>query len=345
MLVALGLSKKAVAQSADTGRGRYDFDPLFQPNSLLISPGVDNDIITQYNRLASSEFDGIMGTLSATNRRVLILTPGTYNITQLQGWELNTQYVDVTSITPEDPEAVIVTSSLVETTMNRTQTVEQTATDVNMSGFTIENTQTTGSGHGLYITEANTNSIYRNMRFNHSLGASAAAAAAPLAIKSAINDAGDYVDCESTEGGWVALSGTHTASLTRCKTAGGIGCYQGAATVIFDGTMQSCVMEGLTDDAIHTGANAEIYNSRLTQVTTGVDLLSLVASGLSVYNSDLLVLQGGAGIPIVNVDANAKTLATSHCRMNNASIDADGIGANLTDNIGTPNNVIDDDIV
>lgn len=106
------------------------------------------------------------------------------------------------------------------------------------------------------------------------------------------------------------------------------------------GTLVRCTCTGS-----ERGWNAEgatIRDSRLTVGTTGYNVLNLLDGNTKVTNSDLVVFQGGAGVPVYA--ASARNAVVTHCRMNNASVDADGLHANVTNLIGTPLNVIDNDI-
>lgn len=81
---------------------------LMRPgNSIWVTP--DDNIDEAYNWLASSDRNGDMGTISASNRRTLILTPGTYS----DDITIDTNYVDV--------------SEVVEGSTNITGTVTNTA--------------------------------------------------------------------------------------------------------------------------------------------------------------------------------------------------------------------------
>jgi len=175
------------------------------------------------------------------------------------------------------------------------------------------------------------------------------------------------------------------------------------------GELLRCTLTGDTKTRFTKGAT--IRGSRITNVTTGIDCLTLCGDGTTIVDSELIVLQGGTGIPlsantgsitafadagggqvtvtsaghrltngdsvtiagstnyngtftVANVTADTfeitdtwvaddaagtwvvnPTVAVAHCRMNNSSNDADGLDATLTNSIGTPNNVVDDQIV
>ncbi len=106
------------------------------------------------------------------------------------------------------------------------------------------------------------------------------------------------------------------------------------------GTLTRCKVEGSTRPLNLQGA--KLRDCRFTNTTTGQDCLKLLDSNSSIYNCDVVVHQGGTGIPI-NA-GSAKNVVAVHNRMNNATNDADGIGANVTNLIATPNNVVSNSI-
>jgi hypothetical protein len=116
-----------------------------------------DDLQEKYNWLKSSERDAEMGVLSATNRRLLVLSPGTYTLTATL--TLDTEFVDIISIS-NDPKDTIVTRG------TGGHTVEQTANDITMRGFTIKNTGTVIGDHAFVINATNnTPSLYEYMHF------------------------------------------------------------------------------------------------------------------------------------------------------------------------------------
>jgi len=63
-------------------------------NAVFVRPG--EDIATKYNWLKSSDRDAVMGAASATNRRVLVLTPGKYTLASKLTFD--TDYVDFAAL-------------------------------------------------------------------------------------------------------------------------------------------------------------------------------------------------------------------------------------------------------
>jgi len=125
-------------------------------NAVLVSP--DDDVAAKYDWLKSSSRDAQMGALSATNRRTLILSPGTYTLTAQ--WAVDTDYVDVVSLSG-NPKDTIVTRA-------DGHAVEQTANDVKLIGFTIQCTKSSGNADGFRVNATdNSDSYYRFMHFRH----------------------------------------------------------------------------------------------------------------------------------------------------------------------------------
>jgi hypothetical protein len=72
---------------------------------------------------------------------------------------------------------------------------------------------------------------------------------------------------------------------------------------------------------------------------TGTHAITLLDSNSVISNSDIIVSQGGTGLPIYA--ASALNVAAYACRMNNATNDADGLGANVTNLVtGGAGNVV-----
>ncbi len=112
-------------------RGRYEpgTGGIDLTNAVTVNPS--DDIAAKYDWLKSSARDGTMGAASHTNRRVLILSPGLYDLASTL--TLDASYIDITSLTPLNPEATVLFSSTAAVTV-----VEQTTWDIRLSGFTIK---------------------------------------------------------------------------------------------------------------------------------------------------------------------------------------------------------------
>jgi len=103
-----------------------------------------DDLAAKYAWLKSSDRDSAMGTLSMTNRRVLVLAPGTHTVTSTL--DLDTCFVDLCALIPENPEATEVTGA-----MEGSSLVKQTELNINLSGFTIHGTPAVGVSHAFEI--------------------------------------------------------------------------------------------------------------------------------------------------------------------------------------------------
>jgi hypothetical protein len=153
------------------------------------------------------------------------------------------------------------------------------------------------------------------------------------------------IDCQGGDGSF-AGNGVFSGEAIRCQ--GGAGSFgsryvpniswseQGDAAYC-SGILDNCQSEG--SPLPRNLAGARIRNSRLTTTTTGEDGVKLLDSNSVISNSDLIVVQGGTGIPI-NA-ASARNVSAYGCRMNNASNDADGLGSNVTNLVtGGAGNVV-----
>lgn len=196
-------------------------------NSLTISDA--DNIETQYDWLAHSDRDGDMGALSVTNRRTLFLLPGTWTITSV--WELDTDYVDICSVSL-DPSDTVVTRATGDVT------VEQTADDVRLTGFTIKNAGTASGDRGLEINATdNSASIYRYMIFDtaNTIGKESVYGV------SAIN--GTWEFCEG--GGWAwVLAANISMDATFRFCGAGTDSWKPAAiasTGVISGRFENCI--------------------------------------------------------------------------------------------------------
>jgi hypothetical protein len=114
-------------------------------NCYIVSP--NESLATAYDWLKSSDRDAVMGALSKTNRRTLLLLPGKYTLTSTL--VLDASYVDVVGV-GSAPEDVVVTSALKSTYTGgglagvyaTNATVYQSADGVVLANFTIDNSNT-----------------------------------------------------------------------------------------------------------------------------------------------------------------------------------------------------------
>ena len=162
--------------------------------------------------------------------------------------------------------------------------------------------------------------------------------------------------CVAGNNSWTSLSIAVGGTYYDC--VGGTGCFVGAVGSGFSGTAYRCIVGSgsfadlrgtlvgcqVLDSATTIAcAGASVRDSTIQVTTTSIDAFTLLDGNTSILNSTILVLQGGTGIP-VDDDGNAWNVVVAHCRMNNAANDADGMGTNVTNLIGTPGNVVDDDL-
>jgi hypothetical protein len=83
---------------------------------------------------------------------------------------------------------------------------------------------------------------------------------------------------------------------------------------------------------------ATITDSTLTMLTADMDCLNLTDDDSIITGSEILVNDGGTGIPIT---ASIPVLAlVEDCAMNNADVEPTGLGANVTNLSLDPNNTI-----
>ncbi len=126
-------------------------------NTVYVAPG--DNLQAKYDWLKSSDRDSEWGALSDTNWRVLVLTPGTYNLTSKWTWGAN--YIEVKGETGHWGDVIVETSSYITL-------IEQTADTVRASGFTVRNKYNGTGAHGFVINATdNSASIYQNLKFIH----------------------------------------------------------------------------------------------------------------------------------------------------------------------------------
>lgn len=158
--------------------------------------------------------------------------------------------------------------------------------------------------------------------------------------------AGVFIRCR---GGQKSFGGTHIAVTPGTFSGYAEDCVSGAGSFggtgvsgygKCTGTLLRCKVEGNTQSMRLEGA--KIRDSRITTTTTGIHALTILDSNSTISNTDIIVYQGGTGVPIYA--ASALNVAAYHCRMNNASNDADGLHSNVTNLVTTPYNVISNSV-
>ena len=179
---------------------------------------------------------------------------------------------------------------------------------------------------------------------------------------------GVFVECQAGERSF-ALGHEFSGSAYRCRAGAKSfgGTHAGAYTGTFSGTAENCLAEGASFGAGHASAvnSGRMVRCRVTDMPAAMHLagaslrdceLNIVASDAThadcvvledgnskLLGCTLLVKQGGTGTPIKD-DGTARNVVAAHCRMNNASNDADGLAAGVTNLVAAPNNVVSDSI-
>jgi hypothetical protein len=120
---------------------------------------------------------------------------------------------------------------------------------------------------------------------------------------------------------------------------GGAGSFGGSSEPvahILSGTMVRC---STTDNVLPFNVQgATITDSTLTMLTADMDCLNLTDDDSIITGSEILVNDGGTGVPIT---ASIPVLAlVEDCTMNNADVEPTGLGANVTNLSLDPNNTI-----
>ncbi len=312
-------------------------------NAVIISPNVDNWIVTQYDKL---KVDTSMGTLSATNRRTLILMPGVYNITLagpngVDGLVLDTEFVDVVSFSNNRYDT-IVTSANFHSDIGPTaigQTVELQVDDVTCKGFTVHNShdnQGLESGHAFHCKNSGLNSRWIDMNFTHDFPAFSGGG--PFKFQKDRQHGGEFIRC--TADAFAFIFGTFTTpfdvpvSFTDCVLDAS-GLITMTVQNFYTGTITRCRFTNLASGPLRLGAESKIIDSYFESVEVDTDVFNVAESGATFYNSTIVA--NGTGDPIVG-ETSEKNVLISQCRLNSA------LGANITNDIATPYNVIDSSV-
>lgn len=189
LLLLVGTVEAKKVQLPFLGRGSIDVSSIEDGNCKLVKPG--DNLQTSYNWLKSSSRDGVMGALSATNRRVLVLSPGKYLVTT--PFTLDTSYVDVIAAVPSmgtppaetmyewtydvgnvkyyptssysSPNTVIYGSFAGNAAIATYSVVVQSANDVQLMGFGILNSWTLTPATGTASVSGAGLNIYRGAGF------------------------------------------------------------------------------------------------------------------------------------------------------------------------------------
>jgi hypothetical protein len=167
-------------------------------------------------------------------------------------------------------------------------------------------------------------------------------------IGSEIVAAGNYIRCRAGMSSF-GSSGEFAGYAEDCVAgAGSFGAKAlNAPSGKVSGTLIRCSIVPGIETAAHTDTGwllkgATIRDSRLFVRAPGVHCLTLLDDHSVITGSDILVKQGGTGLPVYS--ATPRKVSVAHCRMNNAVRDANGMGNHVTNRVQTPNNVVDNQI-
>lgn len=178
--------------------------------------------------------------LSATNRAVVAIPPGTYRLATAVGsccLELDTEYVDLVALAPGSPEATRVTWAGGAGCFG---TIGQSVGDVRMSGFTIACTGDVSGNNafriGILADQDISASIYRNMHFRHSNPK-----ANQYSISAYQHLAGTWYHCVADAYAWrLGTNGDLSATMYDCE-AGNFSYGGDASGADVTGTFYRCI--------------------------------------------------------------------------------------------------------
>ena len=291
--------------------------------------------------------------LSATNRAKLLIPPGTYLLPSTLS--IDTPFVDIEGLGSYKLDRGCVCSVLLTKTSGAPLAVS--ADDVRIKGIStgphrfaivtsgldnllVENC--IGSGPSSFGVNEETNGVDVSGTFVNCIGGDSSFGYGGLDY--AGKASGKFYHCV---GGEYAFGGGYLASGTFKNCKGGHMAFGGGADGRLTGTLDGCEVDGGSDGGPELGGplyceGATIRNSRLKMTATNGHCLVLVDGNTVVENTTLLVNHGENGVPIYA--ATAQNVVAVHCRMNNASKDADGLGANVTNLVSSSGNVVSDAI-
>lgn len=179
-----------------------------------------------------------------------------------------------------------------------------------------------------------------------------------------------FIDCESGLGSFnIGVGKVAAGNYIRCR--GGINSFGSAGD--FAGYAEDCVAGAGSFGSRAIGTNhgkltgtllrcsivpgienivnadtgwrlegATIRDSRLFVRAPGVHCLTLLDDRSVIDRSDILVKQGGAGLPVFAT--SPRKVSMTYCRMNNAIRDANGMGNHVTNRVPNGFNVVADQI-
>jgi len=252
-------------------------------NAKMVTPR--DDLVEAYNWLKSSDRNASMGALSEYNPRVLILTPGYYDLSS--GLVLDTDDVHIYHFGP--PEACVVDYTGVSSGTDKdvhTYTIQQTCYRLTLHGFTIY--QSTGSVmcSSFVINSSvgvNIYSNYINMRFRRaSINTASAINRLPLFLQT--QEQGFWRDCIADAAAWrVAEDVNFNPTMWNCISEGnyafgGDNNASATGTGTIGGEFYNCKSEkyafgGCTGYGMPISSAAEFYHCVADENSYGLGML------------------------------------------------------------------------
>lgn len=230
LILFLLLAGTGWGQWRDRYAGPLTADKVKYVNAVSITPA--QNLANEYASLCAR---GDMGTASATNRRVLLLTPGIYTLAATL--TLNTDYVDVAGLggAPEDTVVVGVTGG---------PTVNQTCADLRLQGFTIRHSGTSDSpgDHAFMQSNAdNSASYYRLMYFDQTNALQTVVTSMRASIWGVEDLAGTWEYCRGSGYAWRVIASKKISGTFR-YCIGGYGSFAADTdSAEVSGTFLNCV--------------------------------------------------------------------------------------------------------
>jgi hypothetical protein len=170
-------------------------------NCITVTPR--DSVALKYAELVAN---GNMGTLSATNRRALILLPGVHTLTETL--TLATNFVDIVGI--GSPDDTVVAGAVA------TYLVLQTANDVRLENLTFRQLANADTRNDVLVINSTDNSasIYRTCNFR----STSAVKYSKEPVRGESDLGGTWYNCKSDAGGWrTAASKNLTATMYDCE--------------------------------------------------------------------------------------------------------------------------------
>jgi hypothetical protein len=148
---------------------------------------------------------------------------------------------------------------------------------------------------------------------------------------------GTFVNCTAGHRSF-GFDGSFGGKATGCRVSGaGFGARTLSGAAKCSGELTDCETTGLLAGGLVL-EGAVLRNCKIATEVNGASCLVLADGTSKVINCEILVKQGGTGLPITAT--SARNVVAAHCRMNNATNDPDGLGANVTNLVASACNVV-----